>query len=178
MKYLVKYSPEMTIKSRPVRTRFAKQLKRNLQVLLHRFSDRIIVAGSWDFVTVEVPEDLDSLGSSIEHVLASTQGICFFERVRHHTFTTLDEILAHTLDVFRDRLDGKTFCVRCKRIGRHNFNSMDVEKLVGGGLNRNTGSADDFKPFQGCASDEHRHASEKRPLLLIKHFETPIEHAA
>ena len=141
MKYLVKYSPEMTIKSRPVRTRFAKQLKRNLQVLLHRFSDRIIVAGGWDFVTVEVPEDLDSLGSSIEHVLASTQGICFFERVRHHTFATLDEILAHTLDVFRDRLDGKTFCVRCKRIGRHNFNSMDVEKFVGGGLNRNIGAA-------------------------------------
>jgi thiamine biosynthesis protein ThiI len=140
MKYLVKYSPEITIKSRPVRTRFAKQLKRNLQVLLHRLSERINVAGGWDFVTLEVPDDLDSLCVSIERVLASTQGICFFERVRHHTFTSLDEVLAHTLEVYRDRLEGKTFCVRCKRTGRHNFNSMDVERFVGGGLNQNTGA--------------------------------------
>ena len=141
MKYLVKYSPEMTIKSRPVRTRFAKQLRKNLSVLLGRLSDRIDVTGSWDFVTVEAPDDLEPLRGGIERVLASTPGVCFFDRVRHHTFDSLDDVLAFTLAAYRERLEGKTFCVRCRRTGRHDFNSMDVEKFVGAGLNRETGAA-------------------------------------
>jgi len=138
MKYLVKYSPEMTIKSRPVRTRFAKQLRKNLRVLLHRISDRIEITGGWDFVTVDVPDSLEARQDEVEQILSTTQGICFFERVLHHAYTSLEEILAFTLPVFRDRLDGKTFCVRCKRIGRQTFTSVDVERFVGGGLNRNT----------------------------------------
>lgn len=141
MKYLVKYSPEMTIKSRPVRNRFANQLKRNLKLLLHRFSDQIEVNGNWDFVTVEVPTSLAELQGQVEQVLASTPGICFFDRVHHHTIETLDDVLEKTLPVFRERLAGKTFCVRCRRIGKHAFNSMDVEKYVGGGLNQNSDAA-------------------------------------
>ena len=74
-------------------------------------------------------------------MLASTPGICFFERVRHHTFATLNDALEKTLPVSRECLTGKTFCARCRRIGKHAFNSMDVEKYVDGGLNQNTDTA-------------------------------------
>lgn len=141
MKYLIKYSPEMTIKSRPVRNRFARQLKNNLVALLRRLHDDIRVAGNWDFIEIDTPDDDPRLSDRVEQVLASTQGICFFERVRHFRFASLDEVLAHTLAVFHDALAGKTFAVRCKRSGRHLFNSMDVEKFVGGGLNQNTAAA-------------------------------------
>lgn len=140
MKYLVKYSPEMTIKSRPVRTRFAKQLRKNLVVLLQRLTGQVVVSGNWDFIAIDIPEGLEDLQQPVEQILASTQGICFFERVNHYTFSTLDEVLAHILPVYRDRLEGKTFAVRCKRTGKHVFNSMDVEKFVGAGLNQETGT--------------------------------------
>ena len=141
MKYLVKYSPEITIKSRPVRSRFARQLQQNLSALLKRISDQIKVQGNWDYIEINAPESLNQLQLHIEQVLSSTQGICFFERVQHHLVSTLDDIQAHTLPVFESKLAGKTFAVRCKRAGRHPFTSMDVEKFVGGGLNVNTEAA-------------------------------------
>ena len=45
------------------------------------------------------------------------------------------------MPAFRECLTGKTFCARCRRIGKHAFNSMDVEKYVDGGLNQNTDTA-------------------------------------
>lgn len=141
MKYLVKYSPEMTIKSRPVRTRFAKQLRQNLLAQLKRFSPEIKVSGNWDYVEINVPEHLESERRSVEKVLTSTPGICFSERVRHFTFDDLDEVLSHTLEICSDKLSGKTFAVRCKRTGKHPFNSMDVEKFVGSGINLKTEAA-------------------------------------
>ncbi len=141
MKYLVKYSPEMTIKSRPVRSRFAKQLKNNLVVLLGRISPEIEIIGRWDYIQINVPDSLQSELGHIEQILASTQGICFFEEVQHSKYEDLDDIFAKTLPIYRDKLDGKTFAVRCNRSGNQPFNSMDVEKFVGGGLNQNTQAA-------------------------------------
>ena len=141
MNYLVKYSPEITIKSRPVRTRFAKQLRTNLAKLLLRLSEEIQIKGNWDYVGVEVPATLNHLQPQVEQVLASTQGICFYERVQVFKVNTLDEILLHTLPIFQNRLIGKTFAVRCRRIGKHDFTSMDVEKFVGSGLNTNIKTA-------------------------------------
>ena len=141
MKYLVKYSPEMTIKSRPVRSRFAKQLKNNLVVLLGRISPEIEIIGRWDYIQINVPDSLQSELGYIEQILASTQGICFFEEVQHSKYEDLDDIFAKTLPIYRDKLDGKTFAVRCNRSGNQPFNSMDVEKFVGEGLNHNTQAA-------------------------------------
>jgi thiamine biosynthesis protein ThiI len=36
---------------------------------------------------------------------------------------------------------GKSFCVRCKRVGKHDFSSGEVERYVGGGLNQNVEGA-------------------------------------
>ncbi|WP_348224001.1 THUMP domain-containing protein, partial [Bacillus subtilis] len=38
-------------------------------------------------------------------------------------------------------LEGKSFCVRVKRRGKHSFSSQDVERYVGGGLNQHIESA-------------------------------------
>lgn len=141
MKYLVKYSPEMTIKSRPVRNRFARQLRNNLALLLKRLSPELEVRSTWDFIEIDLPAPLAHLQARVEQVLASTQGICFFDRVRQSPLTDLDDVLARTLEVYAGRLAGRTFAVRCRRTGRHAFNSMDVERYVGGGLNVQTAAA-------------------------------------
>ncbi len=141
MNYLIKYSPEMIIKSRPVRKSLAKQLKRNLGKQLRRLSQDIAVEGSWDHIEVRLSEIHQHLRSQVEQVLASTPGICFFGRVRVHKVESLEEILEHTLPVFQQILKGKTFAVRCRRIGSHVFNSMEVEKFVGSGLIEKTEAA-------------------------------------
>jgi thiamine biosynthesis protein ThiI len=140
MRYLLKYSPEMTIKSRPVRARFVKQLSRNLSVLLKRINEEISVVSKWDYLEINSPQELEENKRLIETVLASTPGIASIASTQHVILDDLDSVLTHTLKLFSERLQGKTFAVRCKRAGKHSFTSVDVEKFIGAGLNRQTES--------------------------------------
>jgi thiamine biosynthesis protein ThiI len=140
MKYLLKYTPEITIKSRPVRARFVKQLTRNLSVILKKIDENIRVVSKWDYLEVNSPEGSEESKQQLETVLCSTPGVASIASTRHLILDDLEGILAHTLDLFSERLKGKTFAVRCKRAGSHAFNSVDVEKFIGGGLNQQTES--------------------------------------
>jgi len=142
MKYLLKYSPEISIKSRPVRSRFVKQLKKNLQFLLGAISQNIVVTSHWDYLEVNSEQDEGSdVPAKLEEILKDTPGIGSFARVYAYPFQNLSEVLEYTLRHYKDRLQGKTFAVRCKRVGKHAFKSVDVEKYVGGGLNQQASSA-------------------------------------
>lgn len=138
MKYILKYSPELTIKSRPVRVRLARQLRRNLKQLLKRIHRDIEAVYHWDFITVETPELSEVEQVRVEEVLENTPGISTISRVQQVQYTDLDSMFQFTLPLVKDRLAGKTFAVRCKRAGNHSFNSVDVERHVGGGLNQHT----------------------------------------
>ncbi|MES2606363.1 MAG: hypothetical protein V4603_15620, partial [Pseudomonadota bacterium] len=73
MKYLVRYSGEMTTKSRVVRTQFCKQLRRNLARLLRVHLDlmdkaaaphdpaAVTVDGNWDNLQVTLPVGKEAL---------------------------------------------------------------------------------------------------------------------
>lgn len=150
MKYLAKYSPEITTKSRIVRTRFCRQLRKNLARILreqlglvdaatdHRHPDRIEVEANWDNLQLRIPAAYAHLTPRIEDILASTPGVWNFNRVLVAPLGSLDEVLALALQVWTPRLAGKTFVVRCKRTGKHPFSSMDVERFVGAGLLQHT----------------------------------------
>ena len=43
-----------------------------------------------------------------------------------------------TAALWLERLRDKTFAVRCKRSGSHDFSSLDVERYIGGLLNQNS----------------------------------------
>jgi thiamine biosynthesis protein ThiI len=138
MKYLLKYSPEITIKSRPVRSRFVKQLSRNLQTLLKKVDDRIIVLSKRDYLEVNSPHESEEISPLIEEVLTTTPGVVSIASTLHVPLDSLEDILSHALALFSERLRGKTFAVRCKRAGKHTFTSVDVEKFIGAGLNLQT----------------------------------------
>ncbi|MFI2812045.1 MULTISPECIES: tRNA uracil 4-sulfurtransferase ThiI [Microbulbifer] len=141
MHFVVKFFPEITIKSNPVRKRMSRQLKDNLRIMLHRLDDRIKVLKDWEKIEVIAPDAVSHLADRIEEVLAHTPGIANFARVRQYPLGDFHDIYEKTLSVWGDKLDGKTFCVRVKRSGKHDFQSLDVEQYVGGGLNKNTGAA-------------------------------------
>lgn len=150
MKYLIKYSPEITTKSRIVRTRFCKQLRKNLARILRmqlelvdvasnpQHPDCIRVESNWDNLQISIPPAHIAMAPRIENILRNTPGIWSFSSVLVHPLGTMDEVLALVKNVYAERLKHHTFVVRCKRVGKHDFNSMDVERLIGGGLLQQT----------------------------------------
>lgn len=140
MKYLLKYTPEITIKSRPVRVRFVKQLSKNLRVLLRKVDERVSVISKRDYLEVNSPDDTGDLNPRIEDILLSTPGVASIASTIHLKLDGFEGILTQALALFTDRLKGKTFAVRCKRAGKHTFTSVDVEKFIGAGLNQHTES--------------------------------------
>ena len=48
MLFLVKLFPEITIKTRPVRRRFIRQLRKNIRSVVSEIDPAVSVAGEWD----------------------------------------------------------------------------------------------------------------------------------
>ncbi|RNA78082.1 tRNA uracil 4-sulfurtransferase ThiI [[Curtobacterium] plantarum] len=139
MKFIIKLFPEITIKSPSVRLRFIKILASNIRNVLKTVSDEIAVVRHWDHIEVRsknpvlrdiIPDELTRI-PGIHHVLA----------VEDREYTDIHHIFEQTLVQYRDSLEGKSFCVRVKRRGKHSFSSQDVERYVGGGLNQHIESA-------------------------------------
>ncbi len=142
MKLIIKLFPEIIVKSRPVRQRMIKQLRTNLRRVLKALceneNEKIEVAGSWDRLTIELQNmDANKEQLAIE-TIKNTPGIHHILRVESFSFTDLEDILQQCIPVYTKMLDGKTFCVRAKRSGKHNFTSHELEQKVGGGLLHNT----------------------------------------
>lgn len=141
MLFLVKLFPEITIKTRPVRRRFIRQLRKNIRSVVSEFDPEVSVVGEWDNLEVETSTEDPEVIAQISGRLACTPGIAKFLEVDKHPRTDMDAMLDLALEYYREKLVGKTFAVRCKRNGKHAFNSTDVERFVGAGLNARSEAA-------------------------------------
>lgn len=128
MKYIIKLFPEILLKSKTVRNRMVQQLQRNLHRLLRQVDAKASVNRFWDKIEVLVDNEyLDS----IEILLANTPGIDQFLSVAEYPLTDITSIAKQVASVYGDEIKGKSFAVRCKRTGKHDFTSMDVDRFVG-----------------------------------------------
>lgn len=141
MLFLVKLFPEITIKTRPVRRRFIRQLRKNIRSVTTDFDPAISVVGEWDNLELETSTEDPEVIAQISDRLACTPGIAKFLQVDKYPLTDLDGMLELALEYYREKLAGKTFAVRCRRNGKHAFKSTDVERHVGAGLNVQTEAA-------------------------------------
>jgi len=139
MKFIIKLFPEITIKSQSVRLRFIKILNGNIRNILKTIDEEIKVVRHWDHITVRSKRE--ELKSVIAEELSRIPGIHHILAVEEHTYSDMHNIFEQTLALYRERLEGKTFCVRAKRRGKHEFSSQDVERYVGGGLNQHIATA-------------------------------------
>lgn len=139
MKFIIKLFPEITIKSPSVRLRFIKILASNIRNVLKTVSDDIAVVRYWDHI--EVRSKNAALADIIPDELSRIPGIHHVLAVEDREYTDIHHIFEQTLAQYRDSLEGKSFCVRVKRRGKHSFSSQDVERYVGGGLNQHIESA-------------------------------------
>lgn len=132
MKFVIKLFPEITIKSKPVRKRFIVQLRRNIKDTLKHFEIDSHVQGQWDSIEVVIQDD--TLEMETRKQLKRIPGIAKILTVKEHNFATFDDMFAIAKDIYADSIKGKTFCVRIKRTGQHDFKSVDAERYIGGGL--------------------------------------------
>lgn len=139
MKFIVKIHPEVMVKSESVRKRFTKILEGNIRNILKRKSDAIAVFNRRDHIEVSLKDDAER--EFVIETLTHTPGIHHVLEVEQTEFTDLHNIYEIVLPAVRDQIEGKTFCVRVKRRGNHDFTSIDAERYVGGGLNQGVESA-------------------------------------
>lgn len=141
MKLIVKVFPEITIKSRPVRKHFIRQLAKNIRVVLRDLDPKLVVDGVWDNLTfVTRIEDQKVLREMVER-LTCVPGITHFLQVDEYPLGEMDDLVAQCKQHFGHLLPGKMFAVRCKRAGKHTFSSMDVDRYVGSQLRQQCGAA-------------------------------------
>ena len=141
MKLILKSFAEITIKSRPVRRQFMRQLGKNIRTVLRDLDPDVRVEGEWDnlelFTAIEDPTQLQELYAR----LRCTPGISHFFQVLEYPLGDFDQIVQHCKAHYADLLKGRVFSVRCKRAGKHAFSSMDVERYVGSQLREQCGAA-------------------------------------
>ncbi|WP_422449924.1 MULTISPECIES: tRNA uracil 4-sulfurtransferase ThiI [unclassified Endozoicomonas] len=138
MKFIIKLFPEITIKSAPVRKRFIKMLRKNIRTILKRVDENIDVCGVWDHIEVTTSSNDQILMAEVGDLLSHIPGIAYWLQVAEHKLVSLDDVLEKAVEAHSETLAGKTFCVRCNRTGKHDFQSIEVERFVGGGLIQQT----------------------------------------
>lgn len=139
MKFIIKLFPEIMIKSDSVRKRFIKILTSNIRNVLTKHDDSVAVVRHWDFI--EVRTKTAENAPLVLDLLQRTPGIHHILEVEETPFSSLHDIFEQTYQAVKEELIGKTFCVRVRRKGKHEFRSLDVERYVGGGLNQHIESA-------------------------------------
>lgn len=134
LEFIIKLHPEIAIKSKSVRQRQTGLLERNLITILKRLDPKIAVRNVYDHLIVR-----SKLTAERENFIARLEcipGIVTFAESKTCHFTDLHDIFLQVAAVYRDQLNGKTFCVRVKRQGEHEFSSLEAERYIGGGLNQ------------------------------------------
>ncbi|KGJ87152.1 tRNA uracil 4-sulfurtransferase ThiI [Colwellia psychrerythraea] len=141
MKFIVKLQSEITIKSRPVRKRFTKILESSVKNVLRRIDEQVTTRMNWDNIEVNTKDNSPENRERLVDALKCIPGIPMFLEVQQTEFVDVHDIYEKTLAVHAKNIENMTFCVRAKRTGNHDFNSLKVEQYVGGGLNQAVESA-------------------------------------
>lgn len=129
---------EVTIKARTTRASFLRKLKLAVKDSLQRsgFDARVFVRGNRVMAEISAKEgEAAPTQAQAAAVLARVFGIGSFSFVEAVGAPDLDAIVALGRELFAERVQGKTYAVRCKRAGRHSFKSLDVERRLGAALN-------------------------------------------
>ena len=135
MKFIVRLFPEISIKSKPVRTRLIKLVRQNIGNVAAHHNLQVSAICEWDKILVTFPtegQDENVIRELAIKELKRIPGIHSFMEVRGFVFTSLDNLFETVSPICGQEIIGHTFAVRIKRRGNHNFNSQQAERIIGG----------------------------------------------
>lgn len=139
MKFIVKPHPEIFVKSESVRKRFTRILECNLRIIIQRRTESVAVFNRRDHI--EVSANSDEYYQQVLTILTHTPGIHHVLEVQQSDFKDMHDIYEQVLALSGKKIENKSFVVRVKRRGKHDFTSIELERYVGGGLNQSVESA-------------------------------------
>ena len=120
------------VKGSSAKKQMVGQLYNNLLKLFEELEDEVQVKKFSDKIEVVTPIEQVK---KVKNILLNTSGIeQVLEALQFDNMETIDEIKMQVGKIVSDELEGKTFVVRCKRSGKHPFNSSEIERTVGGYL--------------------------------------------
>ncbi|WP_119395817.1 tRNA uracil 4-sulfurtransferase ThiI [Salinibius halmophilus] len=135
MNVLLKLSPEITIKTNSIRKLMIKHLRANVRNTLTRIDERVKVKGTWDSLTVLIDDSVSSeKRENMLQTLCRISGVQQVLSVTTHQFESFERTLELLMPATLPEIANKSFCVRVRRVGQHDFSSQDIERYLGGGL--------------------------------------------
>jgi len=135
-KFILKLFPEIMIKGSSAKRQMTGQLYNNLLSILGKIDEAIEVKKFSDKMEVLAPK---AIAEAVREKLLETPGIeTVLEVLQFDNMHTIDKIKKQVREVVADSLKEKTFVVRVKRSGKHDFSSIDIERTVGGHLLANS----------------------------------------
>jgi len=135
-KFILKLFPEIMIKGPSAKRQMIGQLYNNLLTILQRINPEIEVKKYSDKIEVFTPKNVLT---EVRQKLLNTPGIeQILEVLQFNDMNTIDKIKTKVCELAADSLTDKTFVVRVKRTGKHDFSSIDIERTVGGHLLANS----------------------------------------
>jgi len=141
IEFLIKLHPEIAIKSKSVRKRQTLLLERNIKTILLRLDSNIEVNNNYDHLTVRSMSSDAALKQKMIDHLSCIPGIVHFSEMQSSSFSSLHDIYEQVAEVYAEQIQHKSFCVRVRRAGKHDFSSIEAERYIGGGLNQLVASA-------------------------------------
>lgn len=126
MRVIIKFSPEIIIKSRSVRIFFVKVLVANIKVVLQQNHQECLIIRHWDYLEFKCNN-----AEKLTVLLQNIPGIHCVCVVKKYVFSLLQDIYKNIIYTDLEKLQNKAFCVRVKRCGNHGFTSRDVECYLG-----------------------------------------------
>jgi thiamine biosynthesis protein ThiI len=129
-KFILKLFPEIMVKGSSAKRQMVGQLYNNLLKMLGTYSEEIHVRKFSDKIEVVTPIEFVV---EVRQLLLDTPGIeQVLEALQFDKMETLDEIKVKVGEVMHHEIEDKTFVVRAKRSGNHDFRSTQLEQTVGG----------------------------------------------
>ena len=147
--YLARLAAEVATKSNRTRRRFQERLVENVEDALSSAGADAVVEDHWSRIFVEVDDEV------AEDALARVFGLSSFSRIDRRVDAELEAIVEAGRQLYADRVRDKTYAVRCRRVGEHDFSSRDVKEELGAALN--PGAEVDLDAPEVTVSVEVRH---------------------
>ncbi len=126
---LVRYG-EISVKGVRTRRRMEGLLVKALKEALESFKVRGRIDVSEGRIFIWDPDDVEGAVRAVARVF----GVKSLSPAYATEFTDLEDLVARASEFFSDKVKGKVFRVRARRVGSHNFTSKDVERILGAKL--------------------------------------------
>jgi thiamine biosynthesis protein ThiI len=131
MSYLLKLSPEIMIKSRPVRRQMTRHLASNVRNILRRHDPEVRVKDAWDHLRVRIA-GVDPVITQVMTRIPGVHEVQVVDMLPYHSF---EDTRQRIVSQWATAIGGQRFRVSVKRSGRdHDFSSPELERYLGAAL--------------------------------------------